>query len=93
MGLCSKCLKPEKTSKDKDSNGERPRSVVVLKCPHNTFRGGFTREQFRDGLKAGIWPLGMVVRGEGGRMVAVCGKGKYYRDPAETLPRQWLREI
>jgi hypothetical protein len=93
MGLCAKCLKPEKTHKDMDSNEERGRSIRVLKCPHNTFRGGFTREQFRAGLRAGIWPLGMVVRDDAGDLRAVCGRGAAYRDPAEQLPRQWTRAI
>jgi hypothetical protein len=35
----------------------------------------------------------MVVRDCDGDILAVCGKGKYYREPAEKLPRQWTREI
>jgi hypothetical protein len=35
----------------------------------------------------------MVVRGERGNIVAVCGRGAAYREPAEVLPRQWVREL
>jgi hypothetical protein len=90
MGLCPKCIKPPPR---KDFNEERLRSVRVLKCPGNLFRDTFPLVQFRDGLKMGIWPLGMVVRDCDGDIVAVCGVGKCYKHPAATLPRQWLREL
>ena len=90
MGLCPKCMKPPVP---RDHNGDRRRAVVVLKCPRGIYTPGeasFTREQFRLGLLDGIWPLGMIVRNEGGDFVCVCGKGKHYREPVVVLPRQWI---
>jgi len=76
----------------RDYNEARLRSVRVLKCPKGQFKPGatFTLVQFREGLHDGIWPLGLIVRAEDGDIVAVCGKGKHYRKPANTLPRQWV---
>jgi hypothetical protein len=69
--------------------------VRVLKCPNGDYRAGasFNLAEFRDGLRAGIWPLGMIIRAEDGDIVAVCGKGSEYREPAERLPRQWVEAL
>ena len=92
MWLCPKCMKPPPRT---DYNEVRLRSVRVLRCPKGEFKPGatFTLVQFREGLHDGTWPLGMIVRAEYGDFVAVCGKGKHYREPAEVLPREWLEAI
>ena len=63
-----------------------------MKCPKGEFKPGatFTLAEFRFGLHDGTWPLGMIVRAEDGDIVAVCGKGRHYRDPGEHLPLEWI---
>ena len=87
-GMCPKCIQPPvPPHADRDQ-----RSVEVLKSKE--FRPGakFTLVEAEAMLKDGIWPLGTVIR-MGGEIVAVCGKGRFYREPADKLPRQWTRTI
>lgn len=90
MGLCWKCVLPPSHYEPMG----RPQPVKVLKSSDEAFVGGtLNQEQFEQSLKMGVLPLGMVVRHPNGDILAVCGKGKYYRDPAEVLPREWTREL
>lgn len=87
-GMCPKCIKPPVHL---EATGDH-RSVEVLKS--TGFRPGakFTLVEAEAMLKDGIWPLGTVIR-MGGEIVAVCGVGKHYREPADKLPRQWTRRL
>ena len=91
--LCTSCLHPPRRGLRKRGPGMVD-SIVVLKCPGNAIGRGnsFTREEFRVSLRAGHWPLGMIVQTNEGIKV-VCGVGKAYREPADTLPGQWTRRL
>jgi hypothetical protein len=100
-------LKPSKSAIEiEESHQPKVRRVFPLKCPHGEFpvvpyTTGFDLAQFREGLRAGVFPLGMIVRAEDGDVVAVCGVGKAYRTQngnggqqiVNALPRQWTVEL
>lgn len=88
-GMCPKCIKPP--THLMDVNGEH-RSVEILKSSGFNRGAKFTREETEKMLADGHFPLGTVMR-FGGQIVAVCGVGKCYREPAAELPRQWTVAI
>lgn len=94
-GICRECLYGGKPRGAQAGQKRRPMSVVVLRDPSKTYRpnSAFNIVEFRQMLRDGLWPLGMVFRMGRGEIVVVCGQGKAYRRPAERLPRQWLRRL
>ena len=92
-GICMRCLYMS-NRRGPNAMGWR-RGVTVLKCPHREIVAGsrFDLFSFRETLRAGSWPLGMIVRSEGGIIKCVCGVGKAYRHLADEYPPQWLRGI
>jgi hypothetical protein len=92
--LCTDCLHESEVA-PRAYNEHRAGQIKVLFAPRDDMLVGktFTRDEFRAGLRMGTWPPGMVVRGEDGYLVAVCAKGKLYRNPADVLPREWTRRV
>ncbi len=73
----------------------------VLKCLHNEYEKGssFLVGDFKETLRGGNWPLGMIV-GIEDKKYAVCGNGVFVRTLKGLgyplgirMPTQWLAEV